>query len=248
MSETSRHAATCLVCDLGLAGYGETLDLQRRLHSWRLREDTPDVLLVLEHLPTITVGKAGSMENVLLPAQRLSDMGISLFPVDRGGDATYHGPGQLVCYPLIDLRSRGKDIARYVTDLEEVMIRTVSDFAIEAKRDPGHRGVWIGRKELGAIGISVRRWVTMHGLALNVTTNLDHFSTINPCGFRDRQATSMAEALSGDVQLAQVSKRLLFHFSAVFALNLVPVPKDRIERLCTVSQSVQENMLHGIGG
>ena len=158
-------------------------------------------------------------------------MGISLFFVDRGGDVTYHGPGQLVGYPIIDLRQRGKDIYRFVTDLEEVMIRTVRDFSVPAGRDPGHRGVWMDGRELGAIGISVRKWVTMHGFALNVTTNLDHFSIINPCGFADRQATSMAAYLSHDVAMAPVRERLQFHFSAVFDVDLVAAKEDVIARV-----------------
>jgi lipoic acid synthetase/lipoyl(octanoyl) transferase len=155
---------------MGVADYGSVWRFQKQLHALRMREEIPDVLLVLEHTPTFTVGKSGSMNNVLASPEKLADMGISLFFIERGGDVTYHGPGQLVLYPIMDLKKRGKDIYRFVTDLEEVMIRTVRDFSIETTRDPGHRGVWVGEKELGAIGISIRRWVTMHGLALNVSS------------------------------------------------------------------------------
>ncbi len=193
--------------------------------------EIPDTLLLLEHPPTLTIGKSGSSSNVLVSPERLREMGISLFHIERGGDVTYHGPGQLVGYPLFDLRERGRDISRFVTDLEEVMIRTAGDFSVRAGRDPGHRGVWVGDRELGAIGISVRRWVTMHGFALNVATNLRHFSLINPCGFTDRQATSIAECLSHDISMESVSERLRCHFSAVFGAELVPVQEEELEEI-----------------
>lgn len=211
---------------MGLAEYGKTLDLQRRLHALRVSGEIPDVLLLLQHSPTLTIGKSGSENNVLVSPERLIEMGISLFRIERGGDVTYHGPGQLVGYPIIDLRRRGKDIYRFVTDLEEVMMRTADDFSVKTVRDPGHRGVWVGDKELGAIGISVRRWVTMHGFALNVITNLQHFAIINPCGFTDRQATSLGECLSRDIPMESVSTRLQVHFSAVFDIDLVVTTEE----------------------
>jgi len=220
----------CLVCGMGLAEYGKTLELQRRLHASRVAGERPDTLLLLEHPPTLTIGKSGSLSNVRVSLERLREMGISLFHVERGGDVTYHGPGQLVGYPIFDLRGRGRDISRFVTDLEEVMIRTAGDFTVRAGRDPGHRGVWVGDRELGAIGISVRKWVTMHGFALNVITDLRHFSLINPCGFTDRQATSIAECLSGEVALESVRERLQSNFSAVFGVDLVAVGKGEPKR------------------
>ncbi|MGD0489420.1 MAG: lipoyl(octanoyl) transferase LipB [Syntrophorhabdales bacterium] len=218
----------CLVCEMGLLGYGKAWELQKRLHELRVRQEIPDILLLLEHPPTVTIGKSGSLSNVLAPSERLAEMGISLFFIERGGDVTYHGPGQLVGYPIVDLRKRGKDIYKLVTDLEEVMIRTVRDFSIEAGRDPGHRGVWVKQEELGAIGISVRKWVTMHGFALNVTTDLQHFSLINPCGFTDRQATSMAACISRDVSMESVRMRLQGHFASVFNVELVTRSKQEV--------------------
>jgi lipoyl(octanoyl) transferase len=219
---------SCLVCFLGLADYGRVWALQKELHRLRVGDEIPDILLVLEHTPTFTLGKSGSAKNVLVPFEKLAEMGISLYFVERGGDVTYHGPGQVVLYPIMDLRKRGKDIYQFVTDLEEVMIRAVRDFSLEAGRDPGHRGVWVGDKELGAIGISVRRWVTMHGLALNVTTRLEHFALINPCGFTDRRATSMAACLPADISLPAVQDRLLLHFSGVFDTDLVTVAEQEM--------------------
>ncbi len=239
MSEGSRHQQrgarrTCLVCSLGLAEYGETLDLQRRIHRSRVACEIPDVLLLLEHLPTITMGKAGLSSNVLVSPERLAELGISLFSIERGGDVTYHGPGQLVGYPIIDLRNRGSDIRKFVTDLEEVMIRTAADFSIRSARDPGHRGVWVGKEELGAIGISVSKWVTMHGFAFNVNTDLASFSFINPCGFADRRATSLARHLSAEVDLSTAAERLQRHFSSIFDTDLVVATKEQVSRLCLV--------------
>jgi lipoate-protein ligase B len=221
----------CRLAEMGSVEYGEAWSLQKKLHGQRVRQEIPDVLLLLEHPPTLTIGKSGVLANVLVPPERLTEMGISLFLIERGGDATYHGPGQVVGYPIMDLRQRGKDIYRFITDLEEVMIRTVFDFSLKAGRDPGHRGAWVGKKELGAIGLSVRRWVTMHGFALNVTTDLDHFSLINPCGFTDRQATSMAACLGRDVPTTDVLDRLKHHFTEVFDVDLSSMTEEELGAL-----------------
>jgi len=201
---------------LGVVEYGAAYKLQKRLHQERVEGEIGDTLLLLEHPPTITLGKAGSIENILVPRETLHRMGISLYFVDRGGDVTYHGPGQLVGYPILDLSSRGGDLKRYVRDLEEVLIRTLEDFSIEAGRDPRHAGVWIDQKKIASIGLSIREWVTMHGFALNVCSNLEGFSLIHPCGFKDRKAASMQELLGFQPSMDQVTERLLGHFSEVF--------------------------------
>jgi lipoate-protein ligase B len=143
-------------------------------------------------------------------------MGISLYFVERGGDVTYHGPGQLVGYTILDLSSRGGDLKRYVRDLEEVLIRTLEDFSIKAGRDPQHVGVWIDQKKIASIGLSIREWVTMHGFALNVSTDLEGFSLIHPCGFKDRKTASLKELLSSCPSLEQVTESLLQHFYEIF--------------------------------
>lgn len=211
---------SCVVYRLGLVGYREAYQLQRRLLHARLDGDTTDKLLLLEHPPVFTIGKSGKLENVLASRTKLAREGISLFFTDRGGDVTYHGPGQLVAYPIIDLRNRKKDVRQCVRDLEEVVIRTLSDFSIEAHRDGGHAGVWVNGEEIAAIGLSIKRWITMHGIALNVNPDLEHFSLINPCGFSDRKATSMAELLSEDVPMGEVVTRLIAHFSDVFNVRI----------------------------
>jgi lipoate-protein ligase B len=147
--------------------YGAAYRLQKKIHEQRVAGEVGDTLLLLEHPPTITVGKAGRLENVLVPRQTLEQMGISLYFVDRGGDVTYHGPGQLIGYPILDLSSRGGDLKRYVRDLEEVLIRTLEEFSIKACRDLLHVGVWVNQKKIGAIGLTIRKGVTMHGFALH---------------------------------------------------------------------------------
>lgn len=206
----------CVVYWLGLVEYREAYHLQRKLLRQRFDGEIKDTILLLEHLPTITIGKSGSLEDVLVSQEKLAEEGISLFFTDRGGDVTYHCPGQLVAYPIIDLRERGRDVHRYVHDLEEVIIRTLSSFSIVAGRDDSHAGVWAKDEEIAAIGLSIKRWVTMHGIALNVNPNLSHFSLINPCGFSDRKATSMAKLLSQDVPMEEVMHRLIAHFADVF--------------------------------
>ena len=152
--------------------------------------------------------------------EQLTQEGISLFFISRGGDVTFHGPGQLVGYPIMDLSHRGKDIHRYVHALEEVLIRTMKDFSIYATRDNNHAGVWVGNEEIAAIGLSIRRRITMHGFALNVNPNLNHFSLINPCGFSDRKATSMSQLLGHEVHMEAVTKCLIAHFSFVFDMTM----------------------------
>ena len=205
----------CSAYPLGLVGYLEAYKLQTDLLDCRVNRAIGDILLLLEHPPTITIGKSGKPENILASQTELRERGISLFFIDRGGDVTYHGPGQLVVYPIIDLKKRGSDLYQYIYDLEEVIIRTLGDFGIRAVRDKSHRGVWVADKEMAAIGLRVRRWVTMHGFALNVNTDLAPFSLINPCGFTDRGATSMAVVLAQEIPMAAVSDRILAHFSEV---------------------------------
>ncbi|MCU0597194.1 MAG: lipoyl(octanoyl) transferase LipB [Desulfobacterota bacterium] len=196
--------------------YGTALQLQKKLHQQRVKGEIGDTLLLLEHPPVITVGKGGSIDNILVPRETLHQKGIALYFTDRGGDVTYHGPGQLVGYPILDLSSRGGDLKHYVRDLEEVLIRTLEDFSIHAGRDPHHVGVWIGDRKIAAIGLSIKDWVTMHGFALNVSTDLEGFSVIHACGFKDRTTTSMQELLVYQPPMDQVIDRLLGHFSEIF--------------------------------
>lgn len=206
----------CTVYQLGLIGYSKAYSLQIELLRKRLNGGVTDALLLLEHPPTVTIGKSGKVENVLVSQAELAQNGISLFFVDRGGDVTYHGPGQLVGYPIIDLKSKGGNLHQYVHDLEEVIIRTLNDFSIKACRDENHRGVWVRGEEIAAIGLRVIRWVSMHGFALNVKADLDQFKLINPCGRSNGKATSISKILGQDIPMEAVTGRLVAHFSEVF--------------------------------
>lgn len=218
----------CAVCHLGIVDYGEAYELQKRLREQRLSGEISDTLLLLEHPPTLTIGRSGSLENVLVSKDKLADEGIALFFIDRGGDVTYHGPGQLVGYPIIDLSQRGNDIHRYVHDLEEVLIQTLKGFSIAAIRDKGHAGVWVNQQEVAAIGLSLRRWVTMHGFALNVNPNLTHFTYINPCGLPDRTATSVSQLLGHEVPIEEVTAHLITCFSDIFTMTMDLVPAEAL--------------------
>lgn len=200
---------------LGVVEYGAAYQLQKEIHRQRVEGEVGDTLLLLEHPPTITLGKAGKLENVLVPSETLEQMGISLYFVDRGGDVTYHGPGQLVGYPILDLSSRSADLKRYVRGLEEVLIRTLEDFSVKAVRDSQHVGVWIGQKKIAAIGLRIHHWVTMHGFALNVNPCMEHFSLINGCGFKDRKAVSMREILGFSPAMEEVEENMILHFSDI---------------------------------
>jgi len=206
----------CTIYRLGLIDYIEAYNLQRELLRKRLDGEITDTLLLAEHPPTLTIGKSGKLENVLVSQEELAQNGVPLFFVDRGGDVTYHGPGQLVGYPIINLKGRRRDLHRYVHDLEEVIIRTLNAFSISAGRDGGHAGVWVRGEEIAAIGLRVIKWVSMHGFALNVNTNLDHFRLINPCGLPDGKATSISQILRQKVPIETVTERLVAHFLQVF--------------------------------
>ena len=210
----------CIVRQLGKIEYRAAYELQKELLQQRLKGQIADTLLLLEHPPTITVGKAGKLENVLVPTSELTTAGVSLILTDRGGDATYHGPGQIVGYPIIDLREYNRDAHRYVHNLEELLIRTLADYSITSERDPNHAGVWVNDEEIAALGLRIHRWITMHGFALNVNTDLSYFSLINPCGFTSKTATSMARLLGYELSTGEVTGRLLSHFADVFEVEL----------------------------
>ena len=202
---------------LGVMPYADALALQRRLVEERRAGRTGDLLLLVEHPPVLTLGVKGDggRSHVLASAETLAAKGIEVFETGRGGDVTYHGPGQLVGYPILDLRPDRCDVHRYVRDLEEVLIRVAGDFGIEATRVSGLTGIWVGREKLAAIGVRISRWITSHGFAFNVATNLDNFNLIVPCGISDRGVTSLQE-LGSKADLADVERRLIERFAEVF--------------------------------
>jgi lipoyl(octanoyl) transferase len=204
-----------LVRRLGRVGYARGLEIQESLVAERQADHVEDQLLLLEHDPVFTLGRNARRENVLFPAEALRERGFEVFDIGRGGDVTYHGPGQVVGYPILDLSPHRRDVHRYVRDLEEVMIRTCADYGIEAGRVTGLTGTWVGRDKIGAIGVRIARWVTSHGFAFNVATDLSAFDLIVPCGIRGRGVTSLARLLGQPVPLDEVMDRLVAHFAAV---------------------------------
>jgi lipoate-protein ligase B len=190
-------------------------------------EKIGDVLLLLQHPPVITMGKSGKIQNVLDP-QTIQEKNIQVIFTDRGGDVTYHGPGQLVVYPILSLRNHGLSIPGYVWNLEETVIRVLARFGIEAARVEKMRGVWVGKEKIAALGVHLSRWISKHGLALNVNTNLDPFSLINPCG-TGRRVTSMAGILGRELPLEEVESLMIQFFAEVFGMTISLEPSDGLE-------------------
>ena len=206
---------------LGVIGYAEGLALQQALVAQRAAGEIDDVLLLLQHPHVLTLGvKAGeSRQHVLATPARLAELGVELHETGRGGDVTYHGPGQIVGYPIISLKPDRCDVHQYVRDLEECMIRVTADYGFTAGRLQGLTGAWVGPEKIGAIGVRIQRWVTSHGFAFNVNTDLDFFRLIVPCGISDRGVTSLKRLTGGDVPIPDVEGRLISHFRQIFAYN-----------------------------
>jgi lipoyl(octanoyl) transferase len=203
---------------LGVVSYPEGLELQRRLVEQRKAGQIPDQLLLLEHPPVITLGvkTRNDRSNIVAAPDILAAQGVEVFETGRGGDVTYHGPGQLVGYPIVDLKPDRCDVHRYVRDIEEVMILTAAAFGVRAGRLPGLTGAWVGNQKLAAIGVRIARWVTSHGFALNVNTALDHFDFIVPCGITDKGVTSLQLLLGRPVAMAEVETVVEGTFREVF--------------------------------
>jgi lipoyl(octanoyl) transferase len=203
---------------LGVVPYGEALELQNRIVAQRLAGEIPDQLLLLQHPPVITLGVRArrGRANVLATPESLSAAGIAVFETGRGGDVTYHGPGQLVGYPIISLKPDRCDVHRYVRDIEEVMIRTAASFGVAARRVTGLTGIWVGDEKLGAIGVRIAKWTTSHGFALNVATELAHFGLIVPCGIADKGVTSLQKLLGHVVPMPEVEVAAASAFAEVF--------------------------------
>lgn len=206
---------------LGTVLYADALELQRRLVEERRAEAIPDVLLLVEHPPVLTLGVRGDggRSHILATADALAARGIEVFETGRGGDITYHGPGQIVGYPILNLKPDRCDVHRYVRDLEEVLIRVAATCGSRATRIQGLTGVWVGEEKLAAIGVRISRWITSHGFALNHTTNLSHFDLIVPCGIADRGVTSL-EKLGCSATRFEIEERIAHQFGEVFGRSL----------------------------
>lgn len=201
--------------DLGLKDYQEVWSLQNKLVKKRISGEIEDTLILVEHFPVITLGKRGKREEILVSQEYLSREEIIVLYVDRGGRITFHGPGQLVAYPILNLTLVKRDIHWYIRNLEKVIIKLLAKLGIKSTSRKGYTGVWVGEKKIASIGIGIKKWVTYHGLALNVSTDLSYFSLINPCGL-DKKVTSIAEVLSFSVEMNKIRALLVDSFCEVF--------------------------------
>jgi lipoyl(octanoyl) transferase len=217
----------CRVFRFDTIDYEKALHLQNRLAEAHKENQIGDVLLLLQHPPVVTIGKSGKIQNVLQP-QDLAGRKIKVIFTDRGGDVTYHGPGQLVLYPILDLRQHRLSIPEYVWNLEEMTIRLLADYGITAGRAEKMRGVWVGREKIASLGIHLSRWISKHGLALNVNTDLDPFNLINPCG-TGRQVTSMERILKRQLPMREVETGMLKFFAELFSVALTEEPVQNLD-------------------
>src|SRR6266853_3646177 len=235
---------TGLVVDLGVMEYGAAWELQRRIVAARKAGGVPDVLLLCEHPHVITLGRNGKLANLRASDHVLDQMEVSFFETDRGGDITYHGPGQIVGYPIVDLAEIRRDVAWYMRSLEEAMLRATAEFGIPTRRVAGRTGVWVdvpagpgGEEKLAAIGVHLSRWVTSHGFAYNVSTDLRYFDLIVPCGIADKKSTSLEKLLGRTVKREEIAPRIAKHLGEVFGLELKET--SRAELLDKLQQAEQ---------
>lgn len=218
------EAGPLSVRDLGRMGYAEAFALQQHLVTQRKAAEIGDQLLFVEHPHVVTMGRNGRGENLLASPELLERSGIEFHPTDRGGDVTYHGPGQIVCYPIVDLRDWKRDVVAYVRAIEEVVIGTLGEFGIEGRRVAGASGVWVGDAKVAAIGVHISRWVTSHGFALNLDTDLNYFRYIVPCGLT-KPVTSM-RALGCEAQRGDVVASLTRQFGKIFGRSLLAMERS----------------------
>jgi len=208
------------IVNLGLEDYQSVWELQRKIFNLRNGGKISDVLLLTEHKHVYTLGKSSDVAHLLADENELKSTGADVYHIDRGGDITYHGPGQIVGYPILDLNNYYLDIHRYLRDLEEVIILTLNDFGIKGHREENYTGVWVGGEKIAAIGVKVSRWITMHGFALNVNTDLSYFDRIIPCGIFHKGVTSIQKVLGNAVPLNDVCYSVSKHFCGVFGVQI----------------------------
>ena len=239
----------CWVVNLGLMPYGPACALQTRIVEARKAGAIPDVLLLCEHPHVITLGRNGKREHLRAGERLLAQMNVTFQATDRGGDITYHGPGQIVGYPILDLAQHRRDVRWYVNQLEEVMIRASVDFGVNTHRVADRHGIWVdapsGEEKLAALGVHLSRWVTSHGFAYNVATDLRYFDLIVPCGIAGKRATSLERVLGCAVSSEEVTPKLLSHFGEVFGCKMIVVPRSALEEKladhAAVAQRLHQN-------
>lgn len=202
-----------MILDLGLIDYEDAYRIQKDLAAKRKLGEIDDSIILAEHYHVFTIGRTGRLENLLADETDLKKDGVKVIRVDRGGDITYHGPGQLVAYPIVDLGRRSRDLHRYLRDLEEVAIRFLKSYSVSAVRITGKTGVWVADKKIASIGIGATGWVTYHGMSININTNLSFFSMINPCGMKDVSVTSLAGLTGRHIDMNEAKEKALYYFN-----------------------------------
>ncbi len=227
-TQTAETDTECLVAFLGRADYSSTLELQLRICEAKKHGYQPDVLLLLEHPPTITLGRNGRWHNLLVSDDELQARGVRRYEVDRGGDITFHGPGQLVGYPILALGRSERDVHRFMWNLEESLIRLLASYGITGHRIDGLTGVWTSEGKIAAMGVHISRWITRHGFALNVNTDLSYYDLIIPCGIKEKGVTSMEALLSQRVDLRGVADGYIRHFGQVYGRRIIPISETRL--------------------
>jgi lipoyl(octanoyl) transferase len=237
----TESARTCWVVELGLVPYSRAYELQQRLVSARKAGHIPDVLLLCEHPHVITLGRSGKREHLRVSDHLLQQMHVEYYPTDRGGDVTYHGPGQVVGYPILNLAEIRRDVAWYVRQLEEAMIRASAECGVTATRQPRLTGVWVelpgaAPEKLAAIGVHLSRWVTSHGFAYNVSTDLRYFELIVPCGIPDRWPTSLERLLCRVVRREEVAPRIVAHLGEIIGRHMQAITLDTLEEQLRVHE------------
>lgn len=206
--------------DLGVRGYREVWDLQKEIHEKRVEKKIPDTLILVEHKPVITMGKSGQDTNVLYPIEILKEKGVEFYQIERGGDVTFHGPGQLVGYPIFNVKDGLAGIKPFIYGIEDAIIRSLGDHNIEAYKKEKMIGVWTAKGKVCSIGVAVKRWVSFHGFALNVNTDLSFFDLIVPCGLKNVEMTSMQEILEKEVSMEEVKRSVVRYFSEIFKQDI----------------------------
>jgi len=227
-----KDAKKLVYCDLGLIDYKDAWDIQKSVHQLRAENKIDDVLFLLEHPHTYTLGKTADKENLVGDKKYLDENNISVYDIDRGGDITYHGPGQIVGYPIISLTNWKQDTHKYLRAIEEVILRVCTEYGLEGSRVDKYTGVWIEDRKICAIGIKVSRWITMHGFAFNVNTDLKLFDGIIPCGISDKEVTSLNRELKKEIRLNDIKEKIIHHFDDIFEYDQIEFKsKEEIKSL-----------------
>ena len=231
ISESILQEKKLNIVKLGIVDYGQAHRLQERLVQDHIQNKGNDSLILLQHNPVITMRRSGDDSNILVPKSMLASAGIETYEIERGGDVTYHGPGQLTGYPILDLRHFKKDVHWYLRQLEETIIRVLAEYNLPGERMEGYTGVWVGNEKVAAIGVAIRRWITYHGFALNVHPDMSHFQMIRPCGIIDKGVTSLEHLLGYRVDIDEVIDKTASSFAEVFDIDSIHVDETEIESL-----------------